>query len=172
MSAEERFDLADDAAFERLLRDALDGAGRPAPFPVDVTGAVMDRVSAYGPVPARQVGPAELRFWGAAAAAFAVVLVAMALSSSPSLRDLVRTAGSAFGLVTELAARAGLAAAALLEALVQAGGAILVTVRTVVAPAAPLATALLSGAVAAVLGLTAMIAGRDLLARRAPKENA
>lgn len=172
MSAEERFDLADEAAFERLLRDALDGAGRPAPFSVDVTGAVMSRVSAYGPVPARQVGPGELRFWGAAAAAFAVVLVAMALSDAPSLHDLVGTAGSALGLAMGLAARAGLAAAAVLEALVQTCGAVLESVRVVVAPAAPLATAVLSGAVAAVLGLTAMIAGRDLLGRRAPKENA
>lgn len=168
-------DRHDDAAFEALVRDALAQSGRPAPFAVDVTDAVMERVAEFGPAPNAELSWRQFTQWALAASLAGIVLLIAAASAGPSLNDVARevggatvdTVGAAAKLsqpATSIASMAGRTATALVEA-----------ARTAMRPLAsmrPLAELVLGLAAAAMLGFTLVIVGRDWRAGTTPTEQA
>jgi hypothetical protein len=170
-----RLPIADDDAYEALLRDALSGAGRPTPFTVDVQDGVMARVAAFGPAARRELGPAQLRWWSAAAASIGVAVLTGTLANAPSLHELAAGAGRLAGSGVGAAAKAGLAGWSFARALGHAAWALVDAARAVIAPLAPLqpvAAALLSAVAACMLATTILVVARDFRAGGLPKEQA
>jgi hypothetical protein len=168
-------DLNDDAALETLLRAALGRSGEPAPFAVDVTDAVMARVTEVGPAPTAELGWRQFTRWAIAAAMIGVALLASAAWQGPSLGEIAqqlgRTTADSMGTATKLTQPAmnfagglGRAAVVLFEA-----------ARTVARPLEslrPLAQLLLVLVAAAMAGFTAVVIGRDLRRFTGQKEQA
>lgn len=175
MSRREPFDLRDDAALEALLAEALDEAGRPAPFPVDVTRTVMARVAEIGPPPRTEIGWREIGRWAIAASIAGLVLLAAAAWQGPSLgdlaQDLSRTTVTTADTAAKLSQPAGTVAAVLGRAAVSLWEA----ARRVASPLdamRPLAQLILAIVATAMAGITSYVLARDLRATDPRKEQA
>jgi hypothetical protein len=168
-------DLSRDAALEALLRQALDRAGEPAPFPVDVADAVMARVATVGSAPRAEIGWRQFTQWAIAASLIGVALVVAAAWHGPAVSDLAhdfgRTTADSMGTATKLTEPAVTTAAALGRSAVV----LFEAARTVVRPLEalrPLAQLLLVLVAAAMAGFSAVVVGRDLRDFTPQKEQA
>ncbi len=167
--------MIDDRSFEALLKDALGRAGEPAPAPVDVADRVMARLVAMGPVPRRELGFRQLARWAAAAALFGALLVTAAASRGATFGAALSAVEQALTGVTVAALKLAPTVTSLAATLGRVGMAMIASIQTVLRPLAPLQIlfhALLPAVVAAMLGITAIVVGRDIRARGAKQEPA
>ncbi len=167
--------MKNDAALEALLHEALGRRGAPAPFSIDVLDRVMTRVAAMGAPPRSEIDLRQFTRWAVAASIVGLALLAAAFWAGPSLSAVVSSLGHAMAGGTDAALKLMAPAASLAEKLGRVALAVLASAQTVARPLAsfqPLAHALLAAVAAAMLGITAVVVGRDVRRRVAPKEHA
>jgi hypothetical protein len=165
--------MNDERGFETLLRDALDRAGSPAPFGVDVEDRVMARIGAMGPVRRAEFGVRQFVLWAAAASVAGAALLAGTLGRAPAATDIASTVGQAVSGSTGTAMKLYAPAAALAGSLGRAGMALVASAQTVLRPLTPfqpLAHVMLVAIAAAMLGITIFVVGRDVVRNAAQRE--
>jgi hypothetical protein len=168
-------DLHDDAALEALLREALDRAGRPAPFRVDVADTVMARVAAEAPAGRFGMGWRQFSRWALAASLIGAALLVATAWHGPSVGDLAHHLGRTAGDTMGTAAKLSQPAATLASALGRSAFALFEAARTLAQPLdalRPLAQLALAVVAAAMAGFTAVVVGRDLRPLDTRKEQA
>jgi hypothetical protein len=167
--------MKNDKAFEALLEAALRRRGAPAPFAIDVRARVMARVAVIGPPPRKELDSRQLWRWAAAASLAGLALIGAAFWAGPSLSAVAASLGHAMAGGTDAMLKLWVPAASLAGKL---GGVVLAlygSAQSVVRPLAafqPFAHALLAAIAAFMLGITAVIVGRDVSTRVATKEHA
>ena len=167
--------MKNDKAFEALLDEALGRRGAPAPFSVDVLDRVMARVAVMGPPPRAELNRRQFTRWAVAASVAGLALVAAAFWAGPSLSAVVSSLGHTTAGGTDAMLKLQAPAASLAGKLGRVALALLGSAQTLARPLAPLqpfAHALLAAIAAAMLGITAVIVGRDVGRRVATKEHA
>jgi hypothetical protein len=167
--------MRNDQDFERLLREALDRKGAPAPFSVDVADRVMARVAVLGVPPRTEMSVRQFGRWAAAAAVVGAALTAGVVWQGPNvasaLSGLLHTAVDAAGAAAKLATPAGSLAATFGRVAL----ALVASARTLVQPLEPLqplAHVMLAAIATVMLSVTTFIVGRDVRSRITDKERA
>jgi hypothetical protein len=167
--------MKNEKAFEALLEEALGRRGAPAPFSVDVRERVMARVALIGAPPRTELPPRQFTRWAVAASLVGLALLSAAFWAGPSLSAVVSSLAHAMAGGTDAMLKLQAPVASLAEKLGRVALALLASAEAVVRPLAsfqPFARALLAAIAASMLGVTAVIVGRDLARRAATKEHA
>ena len=162
-------------AFEALLEEALGRRGAPAPFSVDVREPVMARVALMGAPPRTELGRRQFTRWAAAASLVGVALLAAAFFAGPSVSTVLTSLAHAMAAGTDAMLKLQGPAVSLAEKLGRVALALLASAEAVTRPLAsfqPFARALLAAIAASMLGVTAVVVGRDVARRAATKEHA
>jgi hypothetical protein len=167
--------MKNDQAFEALLEAALGRRGAHAPFAIDVRERVMARVAAIGPPPRKELDSRQFGRWAAAASLAGLALVGTAFWAGPSLSAVAASLGHAMAGGADAMLKLWVPAASLAEKLGRVALALVASAQSVARPLAalqPFAHALLAAIAAFMLGITAVIVGRDVGRRVATKEHA
>lgn len=167
--------MKNEKAFEALLEEALRRRGAPAPFSVDVRERVMARVALMGAPPRTELPPRQFTRWAVAASLAGLALLAGAFWAGPSLSTVASSLAHAMADGTDAMLKLQAPVTSLAEKLGRVALALLASAESVVRPLAsfqPLARALLAAIAASMLGITAVVVGRDVARRAATKEHA
>jgi hypothetical protein len=167
--------MRSDREFQALLEEALGRRGEPAPFSIDVLERVMARVAVMGLPPRNELDPRQFKRWAAAASFVGLALLAAAFWVGPSFSAVASSLAHATAGGTDALLKLQAPAASLAEKLGRVALALLASAEAVVRPLAsfqPFARALLAAVAASMLGITAVIVGRDVAGRVATKEQA
>ena len=173
MTERPKLSVDDPAAFEALLREALDRSGRPAPLEVDVAARVMARVAEIGPAPRSELGAREWTAWALAAVAAGIAILSGAAFHAPTLAEVVQGIGRTTTTSATAAATVGAGATSTLAALGHALASLRAAGAAVLSPLArlqPAAAVVITAVTAGMLAFSSFVVGRDLRARAVPEE--
>jgi hypothetical protein len=168
-------DIRDDDACEAFVREALDRAGRSAPFRVDVADTVMARVAEYGPAPSAELSWKQFTRWAIAASIVGVLLLFAAAAKGPALSEVAQSVGGATADTVDAAAKLSQPASSLAAMAGRTTASLVDAARDTARPLAsmaPLAELVLGLIAAGMLAFTAFIVGRDWRAGIVPTEQA
>jgi hypothetical protein len=161
--------------FEALLEEALRRRGAPAPFSVNVQERVMAHVALIGAPPRKAVDPRQFTRWAVAASLVGLALLATAFWVGPSLSAVASSLARTMADGTEAMLKLQAPVASLAEKLGRVALALFASAEAALRPLAsfqPVARALLAAIAACMLGITAVVVGRDVAGRAASKEHA
>jgi hypothetical protein len=163
--------MIDEREFDALLHDALGRRGLPPPFPVEVTDRVMARIADIGPAPRAELGFPQFMRWAIAATVIGAAVVWQGPSLDAAAGSFGHTVAGGISAMLKLATPL----AALAGTMGRVCAAIAAATQTALRPLAPFqpfAHALLAATVAAMLGVTTFVVGRDVRNRVTPQEPA